>query len=92
MELEELRWYSDGLQARWPGFYSQQGQDISYSTVLRSALEPPSLLSNGYWRLLSWAYIGQGVKLTTHLHLMSRSRMVVLYFHSLINLHDMMLN
>jgi hypothetical protein len=33
-----------------------------------------------------------GVKLTAHLHLMPRSRMVVLYLHSPIHLHGIMLN
>jgi len=31
--------------------------------------------SNGYQGLFSWGYIGRGVKLTTHLHVMPRSRM-----------------
>jgi hypothetical protein len=43
---------------------------------------PLSLLSNGY----------RGVKLTTHLHLVPRSRMVELYLHSPICLHSVVLN
>jgi hypothetical protein len=35
---------------------------------------PPSLLSNGYQRLFLWGLGGWGVKLTTHLHLMPRSK------------------
>jgi hypothetical protein len=42
---------------------------------------PPSLLSNGYRRLFPRAQIGRGVKLTTYLHLVPRSRMVELYRH-----------
>jgi hypothetical protein len=35
---------------------------------------PPSLLSNGYQGLIPWGWSSQGVKLTTHLHLMLRSK------------------
>jgi hypothetical protein len=35
---------------------------------------------------------GWGVKLLTNLHLVQRPRMVQLYFHSLIQLHDMIFN
>jgi hypothetical protein len=35
---------------------------------------PPSLLSNGYWGLFPWGYSGWGVKLTTHIHLVARSK------------------
>jgi hypothetical protein len=35
---------------------------------------PPSLLYNGYYQGL-WGWSGRGVKLTTHLHLVPRSRM-----------------
>jgi hypothetical protein len=43
---------------------------------------PTSLLSNGYSGLLPWRSNSHGVKLTTHVHLVPRSRMVELYFHS----------
>jgi hypothetical protein len=36
---------------------------------------PPSLLSNGYRGLFPWGLNGRGVKLTTNLHLVPRSRM-----------------
>jgi hypothetical protein len=36
---------------------------------------PPIFLSNGYRRIFPHRYSGQGVKLTTHLHLVPRSRM-----------------
>jgi hypothetical protein len=36
---------------------------------------PPSLLSNGCPRSLSWDYSGPGVKLTTHLHLLPKLAM-----------------
>jgi hypothetical protein len=39
----------------------------------------PSLLSNGYRGLFSRGYSGRGVKLTTHLHLVPRSRMVAIH-------------
>jgi hypothetical protein len=35
---------------------------------------PPSLLSNGYQELFPWGWSGRGVKLTTHFHLVPRSR------------------
>jgi hypothetical protein len=35
---------------------------------------PPSLSTNGYHGLLLWGQSGQGMKLTTHLHLVSRLR------------------
>jgi hypothetical protein len=41
---------------------------------------------------LSAGIKSQVVKLTTHLHVMPRSRMVELYLHSLIRLHDVVLN
>jgi hypothetical protein len=36
---------------------------------------PPRLLTNGYMGLFPWGLSGRGVKLTTHLQLVSRSRM-----------------
>jgi hypothetical protein len=47
----------------------------------------PSLLSSGYRWQSSW-----GMKLTTHLHLMPRSRLAELYLHSPLCLHGIMLN
>jgi hypothetical protein len=41
--------------------------------------DPPSLLSSGYRRLFPRAQSSRGVKLTTHLHLLPRSRNVELY-------------
>jgi hypothetical protein len=42
---------------------------------------PPSLHSNGYWGLFPRRKSGRGVKLTTHLHIVPRSRMAELYLH-----------
>jgi hypothetical protein len=53
---------------------------------------PPSPGSNGYRGLFPWDYSSRGVKLTTHLHLVPKSRMVELYFHSPICLHGIVLN
>jgi hypothetical protein len=36
---------------------------------------PPNFLSNGYQGLFHWVLSGRGVKLTTHLHIVPRSRM-----------------
>jgi hypothetical protein len=41
--------------------------------------DPPSLLSNGSCGQFPWSLSGQAVKLTTHLHLVPRSRMWELY-------------
>jgi hypothetical protein len=58
------------LRVRWQGFHSRQGQDILlFSTASRPALgptQPPN-----------WGVPG-GVKLTTQLHIVQRSRMVEL--------------
>jgi hypothetical protein len=53
---------------------------------------PPSLLSNGYWGLYPQEESSRGVKLTTNLHLVLRSRMVEVNLHSLICLHGIVLN
>jgi hypothetical protein len=47
---------------------------------------PPSLLYNGYWGLFPRSK-GWNVKLATQLHLEPRSRIVELYFHSLIHIN-----
>jgi hypothetical protein len=43
-------------------------------------------------RILPWGYSGQGVKRSTHLHLVPRSRMVELHLHSPIRFHGVVLN
>jgi hypothetical protein len=56
------------LRARRPGIDSRQGLGFFFSPrhcVQTGPGGPPSLVSSGYW----------GVKLTTHLHLVSRLRM-----------------
>jgi hypothetical protein len=52
---------------------------------------PPRHLSYGYCRLFPLGSSGRGVKLTTHLHLAPRSRMVKLHLHSSIRLHGVVL-
>jgi hypothetical protein len=75
------------LRARRPEFDSRQGQEIFlYSTMFRPALgptQPP----------IQWlpGFLSPGVKLTTNLHLVLRSRMVELYLHSPIRLHSIVL-
>jgi hypothetical protein len=51
-----------------------------------------SLLSNGFQGLFLRRKSGWGVKLTTHLHLAPRSKMVKLYLHSPIRLHGVVLD
>jgi hypothetical protein len=53
---------------------------------------PPSLHSSGYRGLFRQGLNGWGVKLTTHLQLMPRLRMVELYLHSPICLNVIVLN
>jgi hypothetical protein len=55
-------------------------------------LSPPTLLSNGFTASFPSGKNSLGVKLTTHLHLVPRSIMVELYFHSHIRLHGVVLN
>jgi hypothetical protein len=58
------------LRIPWKNFY------IGWINILTgSSGGPSSLLFNGYQGLLSWGQSGRGMKLTTHLHLVSRSRM-----------------
>jgi len=69
------QWYNAVLRAGWtsrPGrglefFTSPPRQDRLWS--------PPSLLTNWYQGLFPWRQSGQGVKLTTHFHLVPSSRM-----------------
>jgi hypothetical protein len=71
--------YSDGLPAGQSGFVSRQGQEFSF---LHNVWGPPSLLPYGYLGLFPREQSGRGVKLTTHLQLVPRSRMVELYLHT----------
>jgi hypothetical protein len=59
-------------------FFSPQHPDLIWG--------PPSLISSGYWRLFP-----RGVKLTSDIFLVPRSRMVELYLHSPTHLHGMMI-
>jgi hypothetical protein len=52
---------------------------------------PITLLSSWYWWLFFRGKCGRGVKLTTHLHLVLRSRMVELYCHFHSCLHGVVL-
>jgi hypothetical protein len=82
--------YSDGPWAGRPGFTSWQGQEnFLFSTAFRLA---HSLLFNEYQRLFAGVIAVGGVKLTTHLHLMLRSRMVEPYFYSPTSLHGVVFN
>jgi hypothetical protein len=48
---------------------------FSHHCVQTGSEAPPSFLTNGYQGLFLWGQSGRGVKLTTHLHLVPRSRM-----------------
>jgi hypothetical protein len=74
-----IRWSTDVLSKRDgpPAFDSNQGQGISlYSIASRPVLGPTQPPSQKYWRLFPREESGPGVKLTSHLHLEPRSRMV----------------
>jgi hypothetical protein len=60
--------------------------------IFLSSKDVTGLLANGYRRLVPLGYSNRGVKLTTHLHLVLRSKMVELQFQSAIQLHGMVLN
>jgi hypothetical protein len=57
-----------------------------FSIKCRTVLGPPNLLSGGYWVLFP-----PGVKLTTHLHIVSMLRIVDLFLHSHIRFHGVLL-
>jgi hypothetical protein len=65
------------LRAVWPGSFS-----LLHSVKISSG-GPPSLLPDGYWGMFprGWGGSGRCVKLTTHLHVVAKSRMVELYLH-----------
>jgi hypothetical protein len=59
---------------------------------VRFPAEELSLLSNGYRRFFPRENSGRGVKLTTHLDVVLRSRMMKVYLHSPIRLHIVVFN
>jgi hypothetical protein len=85
-KYRQVSWFGNGLQVGWPGFDSWQGQEIYLlATASRLAVglaQPHILLGSLY----------PGVKLTTHTHVMLRSRMMELYLHFPIHLHGVVLN
>jgi hypothetical protein len=79
-ELGQLSWYSGELQAGWLESASRQGQKIflfSTASMPASGLtQPPNQLVPG---LFFHRYSRRGMKLSTQLHLVPRSRIVDLY-------------
>jgi hypothetical protein len=66
---------SYGLDDWWVGVWVLVGSIIFSSPCRPNRLwGPPNLLSNGYWGLSPRGLRGRGVKLTTHLQQMPRSR------------------
>jgi len=56
-----------------------ENQDVmscrgKYFYLFYSILDPSSIISNVYWLSFPWAQNIQGLKLTTHLHLLPKSR------------------
>jgi hypothetical protein len=82
------RWYSDRLRFGRSDFGFQQEQDIFLSPQRPVRLRgPPSLLFYGFR-----GKSGRGVKLTTHFHLVLRSRILEIYLRSPIRLGGVVLN
>jgi hypothetical protein len=86
VELGWLSWYSARQDVQ--GLIPRRGKSFSalHSVHACSGAHPASY-TMGTGQLISL-----GVELTTHLHLMLRSRMLKLYLHSLIYLHYAVLN
>jgi hypothetical protein len=83
--LRNSGWYSTDYILRatgWTtGFDFLQGQEIVfYSTAFRPVLGSTQPMENG--GLFPWGWSGMGVKPTTNLILVQRSRMVEIYLHS----------
>jgi hypothetical protein len=89
VELRQLSQYSGGLQAGRPGFGSRRRQDFFlFSTASRPAPKPhPASYPMGTGEA-RWP----GPEADHSPHLVSRSRMVKIDFHSPIRLDDMVLN
>jgi hypothetical protein len=69
------RW-ATGWMAGVLGFDSRRGLRIFlFTTASRTALGPTQSPIQGVAGLFPWGLSGRGVKLTTHLHLVTRSRM-----------------
>jgi hypothetical protein len=85
-------WYSNELRGARPEFDSRQCKIFLYSTASRPALMLTRLLSNDHWVLFPWGLSERNLKLTTHLHLVPRSRMSELYLHSPIRFNSMVFN
>jgi hypothetical protein len=76
-------WDRDGTWSGRPGFKSQKGKIFFFSIASRPALRPTQPPIQWVpWELLPRGLLCSGVKLTTHLHLVPRSRRVELYLHS----------
>jgi hypothetical protein len=84
MNLGWFSQYNDGLRA-------EQGARLSLKRP-DGLWGPPCILSSGYLWFFPQDQGDQGVQLNSHLHLVLRSRIVELYLHSTITIHDTVLN
>jgi hypothetical protein len=83
---------SDGLRAGWPGFNSRHCKIFLFSTASRPTLEPSQPPIEWATGLFLWGESGRGLKPTTYVHLVAKSRMVEVYLQSPICLHGILLN
>jgi hypothetical protein len=78
---------------RRTGFWFPVGsRDFLFSTECRKALGPTWCPTHWVPEVFCPGKTGRGAELTTHLHLVPRSRMLELHLHSPIPLHGVLLN
>jgi hypothetical protein len=89
-----LRDSSVGIATGWTTrvrFPALQDYSLLHVVQTGSGAHPASY-PVGTWGFFPGGKSGKDVKLTTHLHLLPKSRMVELYLHSPIRLHGIVLN
>jgi len=75
-----------------PSGITRSGEE-GFSSLCHRVWDLPGLLSNGYKVLFPWGLSGWGAKLTTHLHLVPRSKNAWSYTSTpQVRLHGMVLS
>jgi hypothetical protein len=88
LKFYTLIWKKNSVSSSIPG----EARFFSSPQLPARLWGPPSLLPNGYQGRFPRRQSGNGVNLTTHLHLVPRSRMVEPNLYSPICLHGIVLN